>query len=85
VSQNVPETNVTAEGYGKSNPIADNSTSSGRAQNRRVELVVSGASIGIGREQPPSAQAAPQPAPPAQEVTPAKPAVPAAIIPQPQR
>ena len=85
VSQNVPETNVTAEGYGKSNPIADNSTSSGRAQNRRVELVVSGASIGIGREQPPSAQAAPQPAPPTQEVTPAKPAVPAAIIPQPQR
>ena len=85
VSQNVPETNVTAEGYGKSNPIADNSTNSGRAQNRRVELVVSGASIGIGREQPPSAQAAPQPAPPTQEVTPAKPAVPAAIIPQPQR
>jgi outer membrane protein OmpA-like peptidoglycan-associated protein len=85
VSQNVPEMNVTAEGYGKSNPIADNSMSSGRAQNRRVELVVSGASIGIGREQPPSAQAAPQPAPPAQEVTPAKPAVPAAIIPQPQR
>ena len=85
VSQNVPEMNVTAEGYGKSNPIADNSTSSGRAQNRRVELVVSGASIGIGREQPPSAQAAPQPAPPTQEVTPAKPAVPAAIIPQPQR
>jgi outer membrane protein OmpA-like peptidoglycan-associated protein len=85
VSQNVPETNVTAEGYGKSNPIADNSTSSGRAQNRRVELVVSGASIGIGREQPPSAQAAPQPAPPTQEVTPAKPVVPAAIIPQPQR
>lgn len=47
VSQNVPSANVTAEGRGESNPVADNSTSSGRAQNRRVELVVSGAAIGI--------------------------------------
>ena len=30
-----------ADGYGDSNPIAPNSTASGRAQNRRVEIIVS--------------------------------------------
>lgn len=83
VSQSVQETNITAEGYGKSNPIADNSTDRGRAQNRRVELVVSGASIGIGHEQRPAPQSdTQQPPPPVQDVTPAKPSVPAAVIPQ---
>jgi outer membrane protein OmpA-like peptidoglycan-associated protein len=47
VSQSVPDNNVTAAGYGKTHPVADNSTNTGRAQNRRVELVVSGAAIGI--------------------------------------
>ncbi len=47
VAQSVPDSNVTAAGFGKSDPVADNSTDSGRAQNRRVELVVSGAAIGI--------------------------------------
>jgi outer membrane protein OmpA-like peptidoglycan-associated protein len=46
-SQSVSDGNVTAAGYGKSDPVADNSTNAGRAQNRRVELVVSGAAIGI--------------------------------------
>jgi len=82
VTESVQEANITAEGYGKNNPIADNSTQSGRSQNRRVELVVSGASIGIGHEQPPSPQSAtPQPPPPAQDVTPAKPSVPSSVIP----
>jgi len=47
VGQSVPDSNVTAAGFGKTHPIADNSTNAGRAQNRRVELVVSGAAIGI--------------------------------------
>jgi outer membrane protein OmpA-like peptidoglycan-associated protein len=52
VSQNVADANVTAQGLGKNDPIADNSTSQGRAQNRRVELVVSGAAIGIDQSAP---------------------------------
>lgn len=52
VKQNVPGDNITAEGFGKTNPIADNSTNSGRAENRRVELVVTGASIGVQPSQP---------------------------------
>jgi len=31
---------IRAEGYGSRNPVADNSTASGRQQNRRVTLVV---------------------------------------------
>jgi len=54
VAQSVPDGNIAAEGYGKNEPIADNSTNSGRAQNRRVQLVVSGAAIGV----PESAQGA---------------------------
>lgn len=87
VSENVQDNNVTAEGFGKGDPIADNSTAAGRAKNRRVELVVSGASIGVqGQQQPApggeSETASPQTAPPAQRVTPAKPAVPDSVVPQ---
>jgi outer membrane protein OmpA-like peptidoglycan-associated protein len=87
-SQNVRDSNITAEGLGKSDPIADNSTASGRAKNRRVELVVSGAAIGVQEQQPAtpggeSQNVAPQQAPPpAQPVTPAKPTVPDTVIPQ---
>ena len=52
VQQGVQMNNVAAVGYGKSDPIADNSTVSGRAQNRRVELVVSGNVIGINQTLP---------------------------------
>jgi outer membrane protein OmpA-like peptidoglycan-associated protein len=52
VAQSVADSNITAKGFGKSDPVADNSTNEGRAQNRRVELVVSGAAIGIGESAP---------------------------------
>ena len=89
VSQNVHDNNVTAEGFGKNDPIADNSTAAGRAKNRRVELVVSGASIGVQEQQPApggeSQNVTPQTAPPpAQPVTPVRPTVPDSAVPQPQ-
>ena len=52
VQQSVADANVTAQGYGKKDPVADNSTNEGRAQNRRVELVVSGAAIGVEQSEP---------------------------------
>jgi outer membrane protein OmpA-like peptidoglycan-associated protein len=52
VTQGVAQPNIAAMGYGKNDPIADNSTNDGRAQNRRVQMVVSGNSIGV-REQAP--------------------------------
>jgi outer membrane protein OmpA-like peptidoglycan-associated protein len=47
IQNGVSADNVTAQGFGKSNPVADNSTAAGKAQNRRVNLVVSGPSIGV--------------------------------------
>src|ERR1041385_5343845 len=46
VSQGVSTDAVTTKGFGESNPVATNATAAGRQQNRRVELVVSGSSIG---------------------------------------
>jgi len=37
---------VTAKGFGKDKPVATNDTASGRQQNRRVEIVISGDIIG---------------------------------------
>ena len=48
VSQGVATDAVTTKGFGESNPVATNATAAGRQQNRRVELVVSGSSIGSG-------------------------------------
>ncbi len=45
-SQGIPSTNLSARGFGKESPVADNTTAKGRQQNRRVELVVSGEVIG---------------------------------------
>ena len=54
VSQGVPLANVTATGFGMNNPVADNGTAAGRAQNRRVQLVVSGQSIGVEHQAEPA-------------------------------
>jgi len=40
VTRGVPSEKATAEGRGASNPVADNKTPDGRAENRRVEIVV---------------------------------------------
>jgi outer membrane protein OmpA-like peptidoglycan-associated protein len=47
VAQGVSTSNITSQGFGKNDPVADNSSASGRAQNRRVNMVVSGDAIGI--------------------------------------
>jgi outer membrane protein OmpA-like peptidoglycan-associated protein len=46
IAQGLDPTSITAVGYGKSNPVADNSTPAGRQQNRRVEIIISGDIIG---------------------------------------
>jgi outer membrane protein OmpA-like peptidoglycan-associated protein len=46
VSQGLADSTVTAKGFGKTNPVADNDTPAGRQKNRRVEIVVSGEIIG---------------------------------------
>jgi OOP family OmpA-OmpF porin len=40
VSKGVPQDLVTAQGKGPDDPVADNTSIEGRAQNRRVEIVV---------------------------------------------
>jgi outer membrane protein OmpA-like peptidoglycan-associated protein len=47
VSQGVPAASLTAVGRGKANPVASNTTAAGRRQNRRVEMVIPGDSIGV--------------------------------------
>ena len=54
IKQGVSIDNISAAGYGKSDPVADNSTGVGRAQNRRVNLVVSGDVIGVQQTSGPS-------------------------------
>ncbi|GAC1625443.1 MAG: hypothetical protein PVS2B2_26650 [Candidatus Acidiferrum sp.] len=44
--QGVSASAITARGFGKTQPVASNETPEGRQRNRRVELVVNGASIG---------------------------------------
>lgn len=54
VQNGVPQDNVTAKGFGATNFVADNNTASGRQQNRRVNLVVSGSAIGVDQQTTPS-------------------------------
>jgi outer membrane protein OmpA-like peptidoglycan-associated protein len=63
VTQGVQTDNISATGYGKAKPVADNATAQGRAQNRRVNLVVSGDAIGVQQSSP---DATPAPAAPQQ-------------------
>ena len=46
VSQGVDPAAVTSIGYGKSSPVASNDSVTGRKQNRRVEIIISGEIIG---------------------------------------
>lgn len=46
VTQGLDAGSLSSQGYGPSNPVADNSTAKGRQLNRRVEIVISGSVIG---------------------------------------
>src|SRR5271170_8278875 len=61
VTQGVQTDNISATGYGKSKPVADNATAQGRSQNRRVNLVVSGDAIGVEQSSPDATSAQPTP------------------------
>lgn len=52
VQQSVPAASLTAVGLGKANPVASNDSAAERQKNRRVEMVVSGSSIGKNPTQP---------------------------------
>lgn len=55
IDQGLDAGTITAQGFGKTMPVADNSTAEGRQKNRRVEIIVSGEVIGtkIGAAQSP--------------------------------
>ena len=46
VLQGIPAATIVARAYGEAEPVASNEVAAGRQQNRRVEVVVSGESIG---------------------------------------
>jgi len=77
-SQGVNSSAITSQGFGPSQPIASNDTASGRQQNRRVELVVSGSSIGEAAQQnAPGQNATPAaPASTTDQTAPTQPSVP---------
>jgi outer membrane protein OmpA-like peptidoglycan-associated protein len=57
--QGVPGSTISARGFGKTQPVASNDTPEGRQRNRRVELVVNGASIGASADAAAISNAAP--------------------------
>ena len=40
VSKGISASRITAHGFGESKPVASNKTAEGRAENRRVDLIV---------------------------------------------
>ncbi len=60
--QGIPGDHVDARGLGKTEPVAPNTTASGRQQNRRVELIVAGEVIGtqVGSAMPGTGRVPPQ-------------------------
>lgn len=46
ITSGIPESSITAIGYGKARPLVSNGTEAGREDNRRVEIVIAGPSIG---------------------------------------
>jgi outer membrane protein OmpA-like peptidoglycan-associated protein len=68
VDSGVGINNVIARGFGKTRPVADNTTSGGRKLNRRVEMIVSGDvignQVGPGRGSGETGPQTPPPSPP---------------------
>jgi outer membrane protein OmpA-like peptidoglycan-associated protein len=60
LSQGINPDNLSARGFGKSVPVADNGTAAGRQANRRVELVISGEIIGTSITAPRTTMSAPR-------------------------
>jgi len=63
VGQGINMNSVSAQGFGQNDPVASNASASGRQQNRRVQMVVSGEPIG----ETASAQSQPSTVPSGQE------------------
>ena len=63
ITQGISPDTITSLGYGKQFPVASNDTASGRAMNRRVDIVVSGEIIGIQIGVPPNQGDQPMQAP----------------------
>jgi len=49
IERGVPAEKIRAVGYGKSRPVADNTTAEGRANNRRVEIIIQPKSAAAAR------------------------------------
>jgi len=45
VAGGVPANSIETQGYGETRPIASNNSSNGKAQNRRVEIVLQGSAL----------------------------------------
>jgi outer membrane protein OmpA-like peptidoglycan-associated protein len=63
ITQGMAESAITAQGFGKSNPIASNETAEGRQKNRRVQIVVAGqpgTTVGGAPPPPPRGSVPPQ-------------------------